>query len=389
YFDCFSGISGDMVLGAFVDSGLKLSALKKELSKLSVRGYELRSRRVARGHISATKIDVVVTKNVHYPHVDQIYRLIDRSGIDAGAKKIAKDIYALLADAEAAVHRKKPGAVHFHQLGELDTIVDIVGCAVAIRLLGVEKLYASGLTLGSGMVKAGTEIFPLPAPATLRLLKDRTVSINAAIGHELVTPTGAAIVAALTEEIPEAVPFRVGKVGYGAGTYTDAVLPNVLTLVLAEAEAESVQDRITVVEANFDDMLALNVELLFERLFSAGALDVFTAPVMMKKMRQGMLLHVACPTPDAERIITTIFQETTTLGVRIRQVTRRKLERKILNMKTEYGIIVQVKIATLRGRVVTVSPEYEDCKNIARQRSLPFKTVYDRIKAQALEKFKA
>ncbi|MDD5729263.1 MAG: DUF111 family protein, partial [Victivallales bacterium] len=178
YFDCFSGISGDMVLGAFVDSGMKLTALKKELLKFPVSGYELRARRVPRGHITGTKVDVVIKKNAHYPHVEQIYRLIEKSRIDKEAKSIAKKIYALLAEAEAAVHRKKSESVHFHQLGELDTVIDIVGCAISIKLLGIEKLYASGLTLGSGMVNCGEEVFPLPAPATLYLLRNRTVAVN-------------------------------------------------------------------------------------------------------------------------------------------------------------------------------------------------------------------
>ncbi len=376
-----------MVLGAFIDAGLKLSLLAQELRKLPLKGVSVTAHRVKRGHISGTKVDVAAKSAARFAHVDQIYRVIDASGIEQEAKAIARNIYAALAKAEAVVHRQRVERVHFHQLGELDTIIDVVGCALAVRLMGIEKLYSSAVSLGTGMVQCRKERFPLPAPAALLLLKGRTVTMHPQIHHELVTPTGAAILATLTEEVSEFIPMRILTSGYGAGSYTDTILPNLLTLIIGETDAVCAEDQVMIVETNFDDTLALSFEVLFEKLFAAGAFDVYTAPVMMKKMRQGSVLHIVCRPADVDRITSVVFRETTTLGVRMRQVVRRKLERKILNMKTDYGIIVKVKIATLQNDIVTIAPEYEDCKNIARRKSLPFKTVYETIKAQAMKEF--
>ncbi|MFH2137082.1 MAG: nickel pincer cofactor biosynthesis protein LarC [Candidatus Omnitrophota bacterium] len=386
YLDCFSGISGDMLLGAFIDCGLKVADLKKELVKLNVKGIDIKTRRVRRGHISGTKVDVIAGGKIRFSSLKSIFKLIDNSKLDSKIKDSVKNIYTNLAKAEAEVHHEKLEQVHFHQLGALDTIVDIVGAVVAINLLGIEQLYSSSITLGTGMVRCGKDVFPLPAPATLQLIKGRTVCMDPSISHELVTPTGAAILATLAKEV-KFLPMNILKVGYGAGSYNDPALPNLLTLIIAESKILPEKDNIIVVETNIDDTLALNFEVLFERLFAAGALDVYTVSVMMKKMRPGILLSVQVCESRLDEILEIIFEETTTLGVRINNVSRRKLQRKILKLKSEYGIIVRVKIAALGAKTMNIAPEYEDCKRIALKKNLPFKKVYEKIKAQALKEF--
>ncbi|MCK4994575.1 MAG: nickel pincer cofactor biosynthesis protein LarC [Candidatus Omnitrophica bacterium] len=387
YFDCFSGISGDMVLGAFIDSGLKLSDLKKELLKLKIPKFEIKAVKVKRGHIKGTKVQIVSKKKFRIENLKSAINIIEKSKIDIQSKKISKEIFTKLAQAESDVHNEPIAKVHFHQLGELDTIVDIVGCVLAIKLLGIEKVYSSSITIGTGMVNSHGEIFPLPAPAALELIKKRTININPQITHEVITPTGAAIIAMLTREITPSVNMKVLKIGYGAGTHTRPNSSNLLRIMIAEDVAELENDSITILESNIDDTLPLNFELLYDRLFKAGALDVYTHPVMMKKMRSGLLLNVQAQDRDVSKITNIIFKETSTIGLRLQRVSRRKLMRKVLNLRTNYGIIVGVKIAYLGGKIVNIAPEYDDCKKIAQKRAIPFKNVYDKVKAEALKKF--
>ena len=388
YFDCFSGISGDMVLGAFVDCGVSLADIKKELRKLHLKGFELKAGRVQRGHLAATKVDVIIKKNMRLSNLPEITRILDKSGLKKTQKERIKNAFTNLAKAEAKVHKRNIDSVHFHQLGDLDTLVDICGCVIAADLLGIEKIYASSLRLGKGRVKFGEEYFPLPAPATLELLKRRDITIDPAIEYENITPTGAAIIKTFTAEFEDKIPLKVIKAGYGAGTYQAEGFPNVLRIMVAETKGDPCIDRIKVVEANIDDTLPLNYETVFERLFAAGALDVFIQNITMKKMRPGQLISVQAQAGDLDKITRILFEETSTIGVRILDVSRRKLERKTLNLKSDYGIIVRVKIAGQKGEILNVTPEYEDCRKIARLKKLPFKEVYERIKAQVIEKFR-
>ncbi len=387
YLDCFSGISGDMVLGAFVDCGLEISQLKKEISKLKIGDFDIKAKKVKRGHISGTKINIFARGKTRLSRLQGIIKLIDTSKIAPGPKRIAKDIFTNLAKAEAKVHNQSLNSVHFHQLGELDTVIDILGTAIAIEYFGLKKIYSSGITLGTGTVNFQGRVLPLPAPATVELIKKRTVSINSQIKYEMVTPTGAAILSTISKEKLESLPMRINKVGYGAGTYNDPMRPNLLRIIIADSGDRYATDTVNIVEANLDDMLALNFELLFERLFRSGALDVYTTAIMMKKLRPGTLLSVQVPDENLDTILAIIFEETTSLGVRINKVARRKLARKVLNLKTDYGIIVKVKIGIMDSKIVNIAPEYDDCKKIAQQKNLPFKMVYDRIKAQAFRKF--
>lgn len=389
YFDCCSGISGDMVLGAFVDLGLSLKDLKQELSKLKIGSFDLKARKVKRGHIKVTKVDVISGSKKRFNDLDSMLKVIDKSKFDVKTKDQIKAILVKLAKAEAKVHKQTLEKVHFHQLGQMDTIIDIAGCVIALKMLEIEKVYASQVISGTGTVKFGKNVFPLPAPAALELLKGRTIAINPDIEHETVTPTGAVLLSSLTHEIAQMPPMCVQKIGYGAGAYESAHLPNALRIVVGTVDRAKIanSDTISVVETNIDDTLGLNFEVLFERLFKAGALDVFTSSIMMKKQRPGILLQVQIAESGLNQVIRLIFEETSTIGVRINKVVRRKLSRKTLKLPTDYGIIVRVKIASSDDGILNIAPEYEDCKSIAMKKSLPFKVVYERVKAQALKRF--
>lgn len=387
YFDCCSGISGDMVLGAFVDLGVSIKQLKEELIKLKIGAFDLRVKRVNRGHISATKIEVISGYKKKFNDLESMLKVIEKSEFDLKIKNQIKNILIKLAKAEAKVHKQSLSRVHFHQLGQIDTIIDIAGCVLALKILEIEKVYANGVIVGTGTIKFANHVFPLPAPAALELLKNRIIEINSEIKHETVTPTGAVLLSSLTEQVADMPFMRVLKIGYGAGTYESEHLPNALRIVIGQVDSKQQTDMIAVVETNIDDTLGLNFEVLFERLFKAKALDVFTCAIMMKKQRPGILLQVQTEEKDLDSIIRLLFEETSTIGVRISKVVRRKLNRKTLNLRTDYGIIVRVKIGALEDKILNIAPEYEDCKLIAIKKSLPFKVVYERVKAQALKRF--
>jgi uncharacterized protein (TIGR00299 family) protein len=389
YFDCSSGISGDMVLGAFIDLGLPLKKLKTELAKLNPGSFDLKVKKVKCGHIKATKVDVVNGSKKRFNDLKSMIRFVDKSKLDRCSKEKIRLILTTLAKAEAKVHKQSLDKVHFHQLGELDTIIDIAGCVLAAKLLGIEQMFAGSLVSGSGTIKFGKHVFPLPAPAAAELLKKRTLRIDPDIKHETVTPTGAVLVACMTKEIKHMPHIQIENIGYGAGSYRSDNLPGSLRIITGTSADKDIghQDRVFVVETNIDDTLGLNFDMLFERLFLVGALDVFTCAVMMKKQRPGVLLQIQTEENNLEPVINTVFEETSTIGLRINQVIRRRLNRKILKLKTDYGIIVRVKIAYSQGRIMNIAPEYEDCKAISKKKSLPFKSVFEKIKAQAIKKF--
>jgi pyridinium-3,5-bisthiocarboxylic acid mononucleotide nickel chelatase len=387
YFDCCSGISGDMLLGAFIDLGLSVKQLKAELSKLRIGSVDLKIKKVKRGHISATKVNVISGNKKKFNDLESMLKVINKSKLDLNTQGKIKDILIRLAKAEAKVHKQPLSRIHFHQLGQIDTIIDITGCVLAIKLLEIEKIYASAVVSGTGTIKFAKHVFPLPAPATLELLKTRTIELNPEIKHETVTPTGAVLLSYLSEQVSAMPAMQVLKIGYGAGNYESDCLPNAFRVVIGQVIKQEQQDTIIVVETNIDDTLGLNFEVLFERLFKANALDVFTCAIMMKKQRPGVLLQVQTEEKDLDKVIQLLFEETSTIGVRINKVVRRKLSRKTLNLRTDYGIIVRVKIASSDAEVLNIAPEYEDCKLISIKKSLPFKVVYERVKAQALKRF--
>jgi len=387
YFDCCSGISGDMVLGAFIDLGLSVKQLKIELLKLNIGSFDLKVKKVKRGHIKVTKVDVISGNKKKFNDLESMLKVIEKSKLDVSSKDKIKEILVKLAKAEAKVHKQLLSKVHFHQLGQIDTIIDIAGCVLAIKILEISKIYSSEVVSGIGTIKFSEHVFPLPAPAALELLKNRKIRINSEISHETVTPTGAVLIACLTEPLNCMPSMSVQKVGYGAGTYVSEFLPNSFRIIIGNIENNSELDAISVIETNIDDTLGLNFDLLFDRLFKAGALDVFTCSVMMKKQRPGILLQVQTEEKNVDKVIKLVFEETSTLGVRINKSFRRKLSRKTLNLRTDYGIIVRVKIGLCEDRIINIAPEYEDCKAIAIKKKLPFKIVYERVKAQALKRF--
>ena len=388
YLNCSSGISGDMLLAALVNCGASWAKLKQQLAALKLPGLQLTRRRVRRGHIRATQISVRAAPGARLNSMASVLRCLGQSKLPSPVQTRVRLVFTALAEAEAVVHGETKEHVHFHQLGDVDTIIDITGCVLALDMLNIERVYASAVVVGTGQVSCGTEVFPVPAPAVLQLLKGRTLRVDPRIDQETVTPTGAALVSVISREAGDSVLLRVERTGYGAGTRQFASLPNVLTVMLGQAGGDAAANEVCLIEATIDDMLPLGFQPVFESLLAKGALDVCTVPVMMKKQRPGVILRVMAPPERQEEVLAILFQETTTLGARIGRVQRRVLERKILKLKSEYGIMVDIKLGIFAGNIVTVSPEYEQCRSIARRVGKPFKTVYDRVKAQALQEVK-
>jgi len=373
YFDCFSGASGDMIVGSLLDAGVKATALKAELAKLKLHGYKIRSRRVTRGMLSAKKFDVAVSHG-HHEHrtLRDIEALIDRSRLSERVKEQSKAVFARLARAEAKVHRKKIDQVHFHEVGAVDSIVDIVGAAIGFEQLDVDKIYFSPIRVGTGTIKCQHGILPVPAPATAELIKGLPV-VQTDMAAELTTPTGAAVLTALGRCSPPP-PMRYAAVGQGAGGRDHGDLPNVLRVMVGERRPGAEGDRVCVIETNIDDMPAEIIGYVSDKLFEAGALDVYAAPIQMKKNRPGVLLSVIAEHRVAAAVEQVLFRETTTFGVRRYEVERSKLAREHVKVRTSYGT-VRVKVGRLDGEVITVAPEYEDCRRAAERSDAPLKDV--------------
>jgi hypothetical protein len=376
YFDCFSGISGDMTLGALVDSGCPLGEIEAGLRKLELQGWKISEQRVKRGALAATQVVVESAEKHHHRGFSTIAAMIGRAGLPVRAAERATAIFKRLGEAEAKVHDVALEKVHFHEVGAVDSIVDIVGAAIGFDLLGVERFACSALNVGGGTVKTAHGILPVPAPATAELLKDAP-TFSSGIARELVTPTGAAMVATLCEEFGRQPAMRSSQIGYGAGSAEIAEQPNVLRITIGEAadtRAGIWNDRVSVIEANLDDMNPQIYGYFAEKALAAGALDVFATPVHMKKNRPGMLVTILCAPVDAERLADLLFAETTTIGVRKHEAQRCVLPREIVKLETRYGAI-QMKVARMNGHILNGAPEFEDCQRIAAERGVPLKEV--------------
>jgi hypothetical protein len=398
YFDCFSGISGDMTIGALLDLGLDFEYLKTELRKLPVEGYELKVSRVTRSNVSAMKFDVVMgspspsgrgqgeghSHDHHHHHHDghfhrkasEILAMIRDSTLNSNTKRIATDIFTKLAISEGKVHHIAPEDVEFHEVGAVDSIVDTVGTAIGFDALGIERFLCSAINIGSGFIHCQHGVFPVPAPATADLLTHATIYQKHA-ETELVTPTGAAILAAVVNQFGNMNGFAVDRIGYGAGTKQFPDFPNCLRLMVGEERPLSgkpASGNVIVIEANIDDMTPQNFGYVTEKLLAAGALDVFTVPVQMKKGRPGHLLQVLAPVDGVDGLSRIIFQETTTIGIRRYAAERTTLERESVEVEIEYGK-VRIKVSKLDGEVVNFAPEYEDCARIAREKNVPLKKI--------------
>lgn len=383
YFDCFSGVSGDMTLGALLDCGADEARFRDDLAKLAVPGYELVIQKVKREGITATDVDVrLVEKDQgHGRHLSDIAAILAASSLPARVTEQALSVFTRLADAEAAIHGTSREEIHFHEVGAVDAIVDIVGACQLLDQLGVEKIYTSSLPCGHGTITCQHGIMPVPAPATMRLLEGFPVR-SVDIEGELVTPTGAALVTTLADPaMAGRMPaMRVLASGFGAGKKQFIPdMPNLLRVVLGEMEAASTDATprtVAVLETNLDDLAPEAFDLAMERCFAAGALDVFFAPIQMKKNRPATLLTVLCPPERADAIAAVLFRETGTFGIRRREQARYTLERSFQTVTTPYGN-VRLKVGRWEGEVVTVAPEYEDCRRAAVAHGVPLRLVYE------------
>jgi uncharacterized protein (TIGR00299 family) protein len=367
YFDCFAGASGDMILGALVGVGVDPRALSQQLALLNVSGYEVNFETVDRSGISATHARVHTVEQHAHRHLGDILKIIYESGLGDNVKERAARIFSRLAEAEARVHNVAVEHIHFHEVGALDAIIDVTGACIGFELLGVERFVSSALHVGSGMVEMSHGRFPVPPPAVAEILKDAPLYSSDIVG-ELVTPTGAAIISTLCREFGPLPFMKIERTGYGAGTREYKNFPNVLRLMLGEDTAASAdtpgEERLLVVETNIDDMSPQVYGYLMEEALRRGALDCYFTPVQMKKNRPGVLISILCRFSERDAMCELLLAETTTLGVRYREVTRRALSRRVVKVETEYGAI-DVKVASLDGRVVKQMPEYEQCRAAA------------------------
>ena len=379
YFDCFAGASGDMILGALVGAGASEKALFEQLSLLKVDGFKLNIETVDRSGLSATFARVHTRHEHKHRHLSDIKKIIYDSDLPVTVKDQAFEIFTRLAEAEARVHNEPVDHVHFHEVGALDAIVDVVGAAVCFELLGIERFISSPLHVGSGMVEMSHGKFPVPPPAVTELLKG-VPFYSGDIKGELLTPTGAAIITSVCSEYGPIPQMIVDQTGYGAGSREYKDFPNVLRVLIGEADAEDAQDeRLWMIETNIDDASPQIIGHVMDRAFELGALDCFFTPVQMKKNRPGVLLSILSDARTRESVMNLLFTETTTLGVRSYEVFRRALQRSVIAVETQYGRI-DVKVAHLNGRVVNEMPEFEQCRTAARSANVPLKTVEEAVK---------
>ncbi|HKZ31117.1 MAG TPA: nickel pincer cofactor biosynthesis protein LarC [Vicinamibacteria bacterium] len=373
YFDCASGAAGDMLLGAVVDLGLPVERLRDELARLPLSGYRLDAERVSRCGLAATQVHVVTdgadTKHRHLRHVVEI---LDRSTLEGAVKEKAAALFGRLAEAEAAVHGTTPDKVHFHEVGAIDSIVDVVGGVIALQWLGAARFVSSPLNLGTGTVTMSHGTFSVPPPATARLVAG--VPVYGAGEGELVTPTGALLVTGHATEYGPLPPLRIEKTGHGAGSRDTKARPNVLRLIVGEEGAPAATARILVLETELDDAAPQLLGPLIDRLLGAGAVDAFFTPVQMKKGRPGVLVTVLAPPGRREAIEELLFRETTTLGVRRQEWLRTELERETAMVATPYGP-VRVKIGRRGSVVYNAWPEFEDCQRLAAEAGVAVKEV--------------
>jgi len=413
YFDCFSGLSGDMAIGALLDAGLPLADLRAALGGLALGDAHVHAKKVLRAGVSATKFTVHAHRHDHQPdqhghghgadhhhheahhhdhgdhHHDhgehrslpEIFRLIDESSLTPSARDRAKSMFQRLAEAEASIHQMPVDQVHLHEVGAIDSIMDIVGIAFAMEWVGADRVICSPLNVGGGMVHSAHGLFPVPAPATVKLLGSTPI-YSGTVQKELVTPTGALIATEFASSFGPIPPMTIDHVGYGAGDRDDPSTPNVVRLLIGKAAADlAASERVTVVECEIDDMNPQIFGIAMERLYAAGAVEVFYVPVQMKKNRPGTLLTAIVPPEKLAAITDVIFSETTTIGLRHYDAQRECLAREIVTVETPLGP-VRFKVSRRDGRIVTATPEFDDCARLAAANQLAVKDV-QRIAIQA------
>ncbi|MFQ5646520.1 MAG: nickel pincer cofactor biosynthesis protein LarC [bacterium] len=378
YLDAFSGISGDMTLGALIDLGANIKSIERELGKLKLKGYALSAQRCRRNGLAGIRFKVTLEGDPPTRHLKDILPLIDNSDLKPSVKKSAARIFTHLAEAEAKVHGTDIENIHFHEVGAVDAIVDIVGSCVAFDLLGVERVYCSNLRVGRGTAKTGHGLIPTPGPATLELLQGMTTYSDGTDG-ELVTPTGAALASTLAGQSSPQPGMTVTGVGYGFGSREYPGLPNALRILLGEmAGACEYEHGVWQLETNLDDMSAEIYGYLMERLFEQGAQDVFFTPIQMKKNRPAVKVTVLCNDLYKDKIIEILFKETSTFGIRISRLERQVLERRMETRETSHGP-VRFKIGSWQGQEIKRAPEYEDCRKIALKRKQAIQNIFNEI----------
>ena len=378
YFDCFAGISGDMILGALMHLGVPGDFIEETIRNMPLNGFHLEVSTSGRMGIHGRQVAVVVEdKDEPARNYQDIRFLVDNSPLPDTVKGLSLKIFGRLAEVEASIHDRPKEHVHFHELGGVDAIVDIVGAALGVEWLGIGKVFASEIPVGKGFVTCRHGRLPVPAPATLALL-DGVPVYGTGVSHELVTPTGAAILTSLCRDFGPMPKTLIGQVGYGIGSRDLKEMPNLLRVVLGELDFACEADCVTVVETNIDDMNPEIFGFVMERLFEDGALDVLWIPVFMKKNRPGTMVQVICKEMDRGTVVRRILSETTATGVRYYRAERSKLLRKVKEATTSFGKVRVKEISGPAGRV-SVAPEYEDCKKIALEKKLPLKVVYESI----------
>ena len=378
YFDCFAGISGDMILGALIHLGVPLDFIEENIRNMPLGAFRLEVGPAVRMNISGQQVKVVVDDiDEQSRDYQDIKLLIDNSSLPDTVKGSSLKIFGRLAEVEASIHNRPKEHVHFHELGGVDAIVDIVGSALGVEWLGISKIFASEIPMGKGFVTCRHGRLPVPVPATLALL-DGVPVYGSGISQELVTPTGAAILTSLCRDFGPMPKMLIRQTGYGVGSRDLKEMPNLLRVVLGEPDFVCEADCVTVVETNIDDMNPEIFGFVMERLYEDGALDVVFIPVSMKKSRPGTMVQVICKETDREDVVHRILSETTATGVRHYRAERSKLPRKVKEANTSFGKVRVKEISGPTGRV-SVTPEYEDCKRIALEKNVPLKVVYEAI----------
>lgn len=388
YFDCFAGASGDMILGALMDAGLTLDRLKSELAKLHLTHYDLQVAQVTKRGISGSQALVTIDEHHHHHHhrhLHDIEVIIRKSDLAESVKDQSIRVFTRLAEAEAKVHRTTFEHIHFHEVGAMDAIIDVVGSVAGLAALDVEKVFCSPLHVGTGTVECAHGTLPVPAPATAELIKGKPC-YSTGVQGELLTPTGAALLTTLASDFGPMPAMTVDRIGYGAGT-SEPPIPNLLRLIIGESPEQVAGyqlERVAVMETNIDDMNPQIYDYLIQKLLTMGALDAFLVPMQMKKNRPATLLKVICASEQIGKFSDFLLRETTSLGLRWRIDNRIKANRSIKDVPTKHGL-VKIKVAEVDGTTINVSPEYEDCKRIALEKNVPLKEVMELARTAAAE----
>ncbi|QAT38939.1 nickel pincer cofactor biosynthesis protein LarC [Clostridium sp. JN-9] len=396
YYDCFSGISGDMNLGAMIDLGVDKDYINKQLAKLNINEFELDVKKDSRKGISGTNLNVLVNHNHEHDHhmghhhhrnLEDITNIIMGSQLNDNIKNISMKIFMQVAKAEAKVHNCDINSIHFHEVGAVDSIVDIIGAAICFDYLNADKIISSPIELGSGFVKCAHGLMPVPAPATAEILTGMPVTTGK-VSFEATTPTGAAILKTMVNEFSMRNHFKTIKVGYGIGNKDIGDIPNVLRVMLAEdyenEENDFEKSQAYIIECNLDDMNPEIYNYIVEKMFNLGASDVYLTPIIMKKGRPGTKISVLCSIEKEAVISSTMLRETTTLGIRKYKVTKDMLQRKFKSIETKYGDI-SIKVGLINGKEIKYKPEYKDCKTASEKFNVPIKDIYDEVERELIK----